>query len=336
MSEVTVFRLPPHESGRLAELHNLLYREDISEPAWSGDRLRALYQGMLASGKMAVWIARSDIPESGVGTGGSPRCTKEESTGQDIAYIWFQGNQGEFSLKEVGCLPESRSAPVYTALIEAGLDWVRQKGGKDCRFSGAEGDQTLERALNSCGFLLEVEHIQMHAGLDQDRLQDSNLETRSFAEIGDASWLLNLVEDCLECRHAYDRQDLLDLIKRHDNLSFTAWADDQPVGFIMGEILPMRLGGRLPILRYPPEQVSGGQSGSEDSPVFYVREIGVRPAFRRQGYATRILAEGFARGRERGMREARLHVVGDNQAGLGLYHKLGFEEVRRVGWWKLS
>ena len=65
-------------------------------------------------------------------------------------------------------------------------------------------------------------------------------------------------------------------------------------------------------------------------------EIGVKPAFRRQGYATRMLAEGFARGRRRGLHEARLHVVGNNQAGLGLYRKLGFEEVKRVGWWKYT
>jgi ribosomal protein S18 acetylase RimI-like enzyme len=74
----------------------------------------------------------------------------------------------------------------------------------------------------------------------------------------------------------------------------------------------------------------------EDGPVFYMGEIGVRPAFRRQGYATRLLAEGFARAQARGMEEARLPVLGDNQAGLGLYRKLGFEEVRRVGWWKLT
>jgi ribosomal protein S18 acetylase RimI-like enzyme len=143
------------------------------------------------------------------------------------------------------------------------------------------------------------------------------LKTRSFAEIGDASWLLTLVEECLDCRHAYDRQDLLDVIKRNDSLSITAWEGDQPAGFLIGKIHPER--GR-----------------PEDGPVFYVEEIGVRPAFRRQGFATRLLAEGFARARARGRREARLHVVGDNQAGLGLYHKLGFEEVRRVGWWKLS
>ena len=165
--------------------------------------------------------------------------------------------------------------------------------------------------------MLDEEHIQMRASLEQGLLPDASLKTRSFTEIGDASWLLNLVEDCLECRHAYDRQDLLDVIKRHDDLSFTAWQGEQPVGFLLGEIL-------------------SGRGRDANGPVLYVAEIGVRLAFRRQGYATRMLAEGFARGRGHGLHEARLHVVGNNQAGLGLYLKLGFKEVKRTGWWKYT
>jgi hypothetical protein len=53
-------------------------------------------------------------------------------------------------------------------------------------------------------------------------MNQAGLKTRRFAEIGDARWLLSLVEECLECMHAYDRQDLLDVIKRNDNLNFTA------------------------------------------------------------------------------------------------------------------
>ena len=172
--------------------------------------------------------------------------------------------------------------------------------------------------MQACGFRLEEEHIQIRAGLDKGPRPDSGVQkTRSFAEIGDASWLLSLVEECLDCRHAYDRQDLLEVIKRHDDLSFTAWEGDQPAGFLMGEML-----------------LGHGRPG--DGAVYYVKEIGVRPAYRRQGYATRLLAESFARARGRGMQEARLHVVGTNQAGLGLYRKLGFEEIKKVGWWKFN
>ena len=93
--------------GRLAELHNQLCREDAPALAWSGDRLSTRYQGKLAGGEMAVWIARW--------------------IGQDVGYAWFQANRGEFSLKEVGYLPERRSTEAYAALIEAGIAWVRRK-----------------------------------------------------------------------------------------------------------------------------------------------------------------------------------------------------------------
>ena len=295
MTPPTVFRIAPHESGRLVDLRSRLGPAD-SGSLWDGDRLRASYASRLASGAMAVWIA-----------------VREE---EDLGYAWFQTQRGEFTLKEVVGSPEAEAA-VIAALIAAGLAWLRQQGGKVCRFNGEGGRPALDSALRECGFLLEEEHLQMRAGIDAWRQPDSSLQTRSFTEIGDASWLLNLVEDCLECRHAYDRQDLLDLVKRRDDLSFTAWNGEQPVGFLMAQILT-------------------GRGAGAAGPVFYVQEVGVRPAFRRQGYATQMLAEGFARGRGHGLHEARLHVLGNNQAGLGLYRKLGFAEVKRTGWWKYT
>jgi ribosomal protein S18 acetylase RimI-like enzyme len=302
----TVSRISPLEFDRLADLHGQLYVEDPARPAWEGDQLRARYQGAFSRDEMAVWIARQ--------------------ASRDAGYAWFQVNRGESLLKEVSCRPESRSEALYASLIGAGLDWLRQKGGLGCRYTGIKGDLALEQGLQACGFTIEKEHIQMRASLDAGPAYDASLKTRSFAEIGDASWLLNLVEDCLQCRHAYDRQDLLDLIKRRDSLSFTAWEGDQPLGFLIGRILSAPLLARR----------SGAHSKSKEDAVFYVEEIGVHPDFRRQGVASRMLAEGFARGRAHGLREAHLHVVGDNLAGLALYRKLGFEEVRREAWWKLS
>jgi len=78
------------------------------------------------------------------------------------------------------------------------------------------------------------------------------LKTRTFAEIGDASWLLSLVEECLNCRHAYDRQDMLDMIKRNDNISHCEIRDSQcilisalyhrPGGFLRVDFSPGILG----------------------------------------------------------------------------------------------
>ncbi len=67
MSPYQIFRLSPHEIDRLAELHNQHGWEEPFTLAWSGDRLRAGYQGPLEHGEMAVGIAHRDSPRSGVG-----------------------------------------------------------------------------------------------------------------------------------------------------------------------------------------------------------------------------------------------------------------------------
>ena len=73
MSQEQIFRLSPHDLDRLAELHNQPGLADPSTLAWSGDRLRARYQGTLARGEMAVWIARLYNPRRAADGDDNPR-----------------------------------------------------------------------------------------------------------------------------------------------------------------------------------------------------------------------------------------------------------------------
>ena len=292
-----ITQISQHDFDRLVELRRRFYRQKPDLEDWAGAQLEHDYRERLARGEISVWIASQE--------------------GQDCGYAWFRVYRGEFSLKEiVACQPDNRESELYRALIAAGLAWVVRQRGKTCTYTGQAGNPALADGLKASGFVVEEEHIQMGTSLEKAILADGGLATRAFTEIGDASWLLTLIERCMECRPAYDRQDILAVIRRNDDLSLVAWESDQPAGFLLGETHF--------------EQGEGGEKRS----LFYVAEIGILPELRRQGYATRLLAAGFDRARRRGMQEARLHVLQSNTAGQRLYYQLGFEEVERVGWWR--
>lgn len=57
----------------------------------------------------------------------------------------------------------------------------------------------------------------------------------------------------------------------------------------------------------------------------YIDEVGVTPAFHRQGVATRMLEEMFAIGRSLGCKEAWVGTEPDNEAAGALYRRFGAE-----------
>lgn len=57
---------------------------------------------------------------------------------------------------------------------------------------------------------------------------------------------------------------------------------------------------------------------------FYV--VGVDPGHQREGLGRRLMAAGFARLAERGIRSAHLYVESDNEPAVALYKSLGFAE----------
>lgn len=65
-------------------------------------------------------------------------------------------------------------------------------------------------------------------------------------------------------------------------------------------------------------------SHPDKAPDLYIDNLGIAPAYRRQGLATRLLAEIVRLGRERGCRELWVCTERDNEAARALYRSLGW------------
>ena len=62
----------------------------------------------------------------------------------------------------------------------------------------------------------------------------------------------------------------------------------------------------------------------EKGPVVWIREVGVRPAYRRRGVAGRLIRQAMLYGRAHGATRAFLAVDEDNTGAIRLYEQLGF------------
>jgi ribosomal protein S18 acetylase RimI-like enzyme len=69
----------------------------------------------------------------------------------------------------------------------------------------------------------------------------------------------------------------------------------------------------------------------DKAPALFVNEVGTRDSHLRQGIATALMEQLFALARARGCQGIWLGTEPDNTAALGLYRKLGGEEVPFVG-----
>ena len=78
--------------------------------------------------------------------------------------------------------------------------------------------------------------------------------------------------------------------------------------------------------------VSATRGDSPDDPALYawVHDIFVRPASRRRGVATALMAAAESFVRSRGARELRLGVIERNGDARALYRRLGFRDYTRV------
>ena len=82
-------------------------------------------------------------------------------------------------------------------------------------------------------------------------------------------------------------------------------------------------------------EVVGFASGTAlmhpDKPTaFFIQEVGVAEAFRRQGIATRLIERIIDLARDRGCEEIWLATEGNNAPARGLYRKLGSDETEGI------
>jgi ribosomal protein S18 acetylase RimI-like enzyme len=141
---------------------------------------------------------------------------------------------------------------------------------------------------------------------DADALRALNVEHQDFSRSLEPSWPEG--KAVVDAYVAFLERE----VATHDGRVFMAEVDGAVAGFIC--------------------VVSATRGDSPDDPATFawVHDIFVRPAYRRRGVATALMAEAESFVRSRGARELRLGVIDRNADARTLYRGLGFRNYLRV------
>jgi GNAT superfamily N-acetyltransferase len=141
---------------------------------------------------------------------------------------------------------------------------------------------------------------------DAEALRALNVEHQDFSRTLEPSWPEGKAvgDDYV----AYLERE----VAAHDGRIFIAEADGALAGFVC--------------------VISSMRGDSPDDPAVFawVHDIFVRPAYRRRGVATGLMAEAESFVRSRGARELRLAVIDRNANARAMYRGLGFRDYVRV------
>jgi len=150
-------------------------------------------------------------------------------------------------------------------------------------------------------------HIRPYdAARDAEGLRQCVIEQQDFHRSLEPSWPAGatIVDDYLE----YLRDRCVD----HDGAVMVADRDGELVGFIC-VVASMR-----------------NDAPDDPAPFAWVHDIFVRPAFRRAGIATKLMAEAEAFAQAHGASTLRFGVLGRNKAALAFYETQGFRHYAVV------
>jgi mycothiol synthase len=226
----------------------------------------------------------------------------------DLAAAIVAETEAEFVV-----VPDARGQGTGTALLER----LIAASPTALRF-WAHGDHPAARALAaSHGLVAERRLLQLRAAVPEAAVPEAAVPDTVTAAVvpapaisafrpgrDDAEWLrVNAVAFAAHPEQgAVSQADL-------DELTREPW-------FVSEDFLLLRDGGSIVGFCWLKLENGVGE--------FYV--LGVTPARQAEGFGRRLVAAGFARLAERGIRIASLYVEADNAAALKLYHSFGFEQ----------
>lgn len=183
------------------------------------------------------------------------------------------------------------------------------------KFLGVNDKCDLVRALEDVGYTMEKEHIQMEKEIFQLCKSNLTIDYRTFYEIGDEKWIYNFIKECMEGSiFNYRTEEISELAHINSNLIFVLYENNQPIGVMISYINEKR-------------------NKQENKNVVYIEEIAILKKFRNKGYGRKAIEFVLDKGKERGMDIARLHVYRHNKTAYRLYKKLGFNEIKSIGYW---
>jgi len=141
------------------------------------------------------------------------------------------------------------------------------------------------------------------------------VEYKTLYEIGDEKWIYNFIKECMEGNiFSYKLEEINELIHINSDLIFVLYENNQPIGFIISYINEKR-------------------NKQENKNVIYIEEIAILNEFRNKGYGRKVIEFVLDKGMNKGMDIARLHVYRHNEKAYRLYKKLGFNEIKSIGYW---
>jgi len=139
------------------------------------------------------------------------------------------------------------------------------------------------------------------------------IEYKTLYEIGDEKWIYNFIKECMEGSiFSYKLEEINELIHINSDLIFVLYENNQPIGFIISYINEKR-------------------NKQENKNVVYIEEIAILKEYRNKGYGCKAIE--FVLDKDNGMDIARLHVYRHNEIAYRMYKKLGFNEIKSIGYW---
>jgi ribosomal protein S18 acetylase RimI-like enzyme len=209
----------------------------------------------------------------------------------------------------------NRQTECYTEMLRFLKDYCQRAGAKQLKYTGVNNKISAVAALNSDGYHMTKEHIQMEKVLPIKCESTWTLEKKPLCVFKDMNELFSFMKRCMaDSYFAYDMAEVSELVSQNNDLNFIVFERETPIGFVVANINEQR-------------------NKQQNQQVVYIEEIAFLKAYRNKGCGKQTLNYVFNEASERQMALARLHVYRHNEAAHALYKKMGFNEVKSIGYW---
>lgn len=234
--------------------------------------------------------------------------------GEDIGFAEFSKDADTSAIEKI-YVKNKYDYNKYKNILEFAHNYYFDIGLKKIKLTELNDKTDLIKALKETGYIIGKEHIQMEKSICDLHKQNSVINCKTFYEIREEKWVYDFVKECMEGSVlSYNEDEISELAHINSDTVFVFYNGTQPIGFIISYINEKR-------------------NKQEGKNVIYIEEIAVLKNFRSKGYGQKVIELVLDKGKNYGMDTARLHVYRHNENAYRLYKKLGFNEVKSIGYW---
>lgn len=232
---------------------------------------------------------------------------------EDIGFIELSKDVDTATIEEIYVRKQYRNNNTYKSMLEFADKYYCNTNISGVKFITVNDKPDLIEALKDVDYEMEKEHIQMEKIISKLPKRSLTMEYRTFYEIGDEKWIYNFMKECMkDSFFNYRAEEVHELTHINSDLAFVLYEKDQPIGFMISYINEKR-------------------NKQENKNVVYIEEIAILKEFRNKGYGCKAIE--FVLDKNNDMDIARLHVYRHNEIAYKLYKKLGFNEIKSIGYW---